>query len=117
MSSQCVHDFVPSTSATAYSEQQLMVAAEMCRALSDPSRLRLLLLLSEREMCVSELVEHEQGKLSSISARLQMLYNARLLSRHREAKHIYYSLADEHIRNLLQNILEHAVESNVHSLT
>ena len=83
----------------------------MCHALSDPSRFRLLLWLAQGEMCVSELVEHEQARLGSISARLQTLYAARLVSRRREAKHVFYSLADEHVHDLLNSILSHAAES------
>jgi ArsR family transcriptional regulator, lead/cadmium/zinc/bismuth-responsive transcriptional repressor len=90
--------------------RDLETAASMCHALSDPARLRLLLWLAQRERCVSELVELEHAKLSSISARLQMLYAARLIARRRDAKHIFYTLADEHVRALLRNVLTHAVE-------
>lgn len=83
----------------------------MCHALRDPSRLRLLLWLARGEMCVSDLVELEQAKLSSISARLQTLHAARLVSRRREAKHVFYALADEHVHDLLDSILSHAAES------
>ena len=83
----------------------------MCRALSDPSRLRLLLWLAKREMCVSELVECEQAKLGSVSARLQILHAARLVTRRREAKHIFYALADDHVRVLVTNVLTHAAEA------
>ena len=90
--------------------EQFELAATMCHAMSDASRLRLLLWLSRREMCVSELVALDQAKLTSVSARLQMLHAARLVTRRREAKHIYYALADEHVRSLLANILNHASE-------
>lgn len=93
--------------------KQLDVAATMCHALSDPARLRLLLWLVQREMCVSELVALEQGKVSSISARLQMLHAADLVTRRRDAKHIFYALADEHVHRLLRNILDHAAEAVV----
>ena len=89
------------------------MAAAMCSALSDVGRLRLVLRLMnspDGELCVSELVEHEQAKASSISARLQVLHAARLLTRRREMKHIYYSLADNHVRHLVLNILGHAAE-------
>ncbi|MGP1516866.1 MAG: ArsR/SmtB family transcription factor [Ottowia sp.] len=92
---------------------QLEMAAAMCSALSDVGRLRLVLRLMnspDGELCVSELVEHEQAKASSISARLQVLHAARLLTRRREMKHIYYSLADDHVRHLVLNILGHAAE-------
>ncbi|HEY0295220.1 MAG TPA: metalloregulator ArsR/SmtB family transcription factor [Bordetella sp.] len=106
----CQHD-VDTVSAIDYGPGQLDTAAAMCQALSDPARLRLLLWLAQREMCVSELVEFEQAKVSSISARLQTLHAARLVTRRREAKHIFYALADEHVHALLRNILGHAAEA------
>ena len=106
MQDTCTHDASPAP--IAYEDKHLQTAAAMCQAMSDPARLRLLLLLSTREMCVSELVEYEQGKLSSVSARLQTLFNAGLVIRRRDAKHIFYALADDHVRVLLSNILSHA---------
>lgn len=90
--------------------RQLELAASMCHALSDASRLRLLLRLAEGERCVSEIVALEGAKLTSISSRLQMLHAARLVVRRRDAKHVYYALADQHIHELLGSILSHAAE-------
>ena len=104
----CTHD--TGVLNVAPNPEQLDSAAAMCHALSDPARLRLLLWLAQREMCVSELVALEQAKVSSISARLQMLHAANLVTRRREAKHIFYALADEHVHRLLHNILDHAAE-------
>jgi DNA-binding transcriptional ArsR family regulator len=92
--------------------RQLEAAAAMCRAMSDPARMRLLVLLSERERCVSEIVAHDESRLTSISARLQMLHAAKLVARRREAKHVFYSLADEHVHLLLRNVLGHAAEKH-----
>lgn len=82
----------------------------MCKALAAPSRLRLLLWLAQGEMCVSELVERDGDKLSSVSARLKLLHNARLVTRRRETKHVYYALADQHVHDLVSNVLHHAAE-------
>ncbi len=104
------HADAPTLSLPSHTESQLRLAAQMCQAMGDPARLRILLWLAQREVCVSELVELEQAKLSSISARLQQLHAARLVARRRHAKHIFYSLADEHVRALLMNVLNHAAE-------
>lgn len=91
---------------------QLDAAALICQALADPARLRLLLWLAARgELCVSELVELEQQRLGTVSARLQQLHGARLVTRRREARHVLYALADEHVRALLENIVSHAGEA------
>jgi|GEM_PF-603534 len=103
-----------SAPALPYSANQLQAAADMCHAMSDPARLRLLLRLAQAPggLCVSELVAHEQARPSSVSARLQALHAARLVARRREAKHIYYRLADEHVQALLHNIIQHAAEDH-----
>ena len=108
----CQHAPHSDTKRSEYSLQALEIAAAMCKALSDSARLRILLWLVKGERCVSELVELEAEKLSTISARLQLLYIARLVSRRRENKHVYYALADQHVRDLLDNVLQHAVEAS-----
>lgn len=91
--------------------RQLEQAAAMCHAMSDPARMRLLLWLQRGERCVAELTALEQGKTGSISARLQTLHAARLVSRRREARHVYYALADDHVTALIENVLRHAGEA------
>lgn len=105
--SRCDHQppGFPDTPAT----ELLGHAAEFFRAMGDPERLRLLAMLRGGERCVGELVG-ERDKLSTVSARLQALHRARLLHRRREARHIFYRLADGHVASLLNNALEHAAE-------
>ncbi|MEM7527666.1 MAG: metalloregulator ArsR/SmtB family transcription factor [Pseudomonadota bacterium] len=102
-------DFTPPPGTT------LESAAAMLRAAGDPARLLLLLRLAEGERCVSELAEAEGEKLATVSARLQLLHNARLVRRRREAKHVHYALADHHVARLLTDILEHAAEDHSHA--
>jgi ArsR family transcriptional regulator len=85
-------------------------AAAMLRAAGDAGRLRLLLRLADEERCVTELAEAEGDKLATVSARLKLLHAARLVTRRREAKHVYYALADGHVAHLLRDILDHAAE-------
>ena len=90
---------------------QIEAAAELFRALGDPERLRLLLHLADSEACVSELAEQENEKITTVSARLKVLSAGRLVRRRREAKHIFYALADEHVLRLIRNAIDHAAES------
>lgn len=83
--------------------------AELLRAAGEPARLRLLALLSEGERCVSELVG-EGDLLSTVSQRLRVLRSAHLVTRRRDGKHIYYSLADSHVVELIRSALLHAEE-------
>jgi len=87
--------------------------AEMFRALGDPSRLRLMELLFNDRHCVSELAEETGESMSTISQRLKILCQAGLVKRQRSGKHIYYSLADHHVFELLENAFEHTIEHNL----
>jgi len=82
----------------------------MFRALGDPARLRLLTRLAHSEICVTELAELENEQMTTVSARLRALFSARLVKRRREAKHIYYSLADDHVLQMVHGAIEHAAE-------
>jgi ArsR family transcriptional regulator, lead/cadmium/zinc/bismuth-responsive transcriptional repressor len=87
------------------------IVAAMFRALGDPERLQLLVRLAQGEACVSELAEEEREKITTVSARLKTLHAVRLVRRRREAKHVFYSLADEHVFPLVSNAIDHAAES------
>lgn len=89
---------------------ELEDASAMFRALGDPSRLRLLVTLADNEVCVTELADLEDEKLATVSARLRTLYQARLVKRRREAKHVFYALSDTHVLRLVQSAMEHAAE-------
>ena len=71
---------------------------------------RLLELLAPGERCVSELAELSGDSMPTVSARLRVLRGERLLSRRREGKHQFYALADNHVAELVQGVLEHAGE-------
>lgn len=85
--------------------------AAIFRALGDSGRLRILTLLVRQDRCVTELAEALKEKISTISQRLKLLRSERLARSRREGKHIYYSLADKHIVELIANALDHAMES------
>jgi ArsR family transcriptional regulator, lead/cadmium/zinc/bismuth-responsive transcriptional repressor len=85
-------------------------ASAMFRALGDPARLRLLARLVDGEVCVTELADLEKEKLTTVSARLKTLYAVRLVKRRRQAKHVYYGLADTHVVELVRSALDHANE-------
>jgi ArsR family transcriptional regulator len=93
------------------SPAQIEASAAIFQALGDAQRLRLLVRLAEGEACVSELAEQEGEKITTVSARLKTLHAVRLVKRRREAKHVYYALADEHVLPLVRNAIEHAAES------
>jgi ArsR family transcriptional regulator len=85
-------------------------AAAIFRALGDAARLKLLALLAQREMCVTELTEQLQDNLPAISQRLKLLRSERIVVARRQGKHMYYSLADHHICELIANGMAHGAE-------
>ena len=92
------------------SDAVLEKASVIGAALGDPSRLRLLELLLDGRHCVSELADESGASLSAVSQRLKILAHARLVLRTREGRHIYYTLADDHVRQLLNELFDHASE-------
>ena len=85
-------------------------AAAIFRALGDPQRLRLLILLEASERCVSEICTLLEESMPAISQRLRLLKSERIVRSRREGKHVYYALADEHISRLVTNGVMHAME-------
>ncbi len=90
--------------------QAMERAAGIFRALGDVPRLRLLALLSRGPLCVTELADAEGENISTISQRLKVLHAENLVSRKRKGKHIHYTLADQHVVDLLFNAMAHATE-------
>lgn len=91
-------------------EFELDHAARMFRAIGDIERLRLILLLARGPACVTELATIEGETLSTISQRLRILRSENLIARERHGKHIHYRLADDHIAELVANVMAHTRE-------
>jgi ArsR family transcriptional regulator, lead/cadmium/zinc/bismuth-responsive transcriptional repressor len=90
--------------------QQLDDAAAMFDALSDTARLKTLMLLADQQLSVSEIAAAEGEKMTTVSARLQVLHAARLIRRQRKGKNVIYSIADDHVLTLVGNAIAHAAE-------
>ena len=76
----------------------------------DPTRVQILSLLAEREMCVTDIAEATQVTQSAISHQLRLLKQMQLIKFRREGKNILYSLADDHVYTILQMGMEHILE-------
>ena len=87
-------------------------AAAIFRALGDPQRLRMLMVLEAGERCVSEVCELLDEPMPAISQRLRLLKSERIVRSRREGKHVFYALADEHISRLVTNGVMHAMEES-----
>ena len=84
--------------------------AELFKGFADPTRVHILSLLVEKELCVSDIAEAVDLSQSAISHQLRILKQMHLIKFRREGKNIWYSLADEHVKTILQMGLEHVLE-------
>ncbi|MCA9587914.1 MAG: helix-turn-helix transcriptional regulator [Myxococcales bacterium] len=96
------------------SDEQLERTAALFRAAGDVSRLKLLDRLCDGEWCVTELADAAGSGLSTVSQQLRLLRAERIVTRRRAGKHIFYSLADAHVIDLIRTAIEHAGEPHRH---
>ena len=78
--------------------------------LGDPTRVRLLDALARRELCVCELAELIGSSDSAVSHQLRLLRSLRLVRSRRSGRMIFYTLDDDHIRQLLDQSRRHVEE-------
>lgn len=83
--------------------------AEIFKVLGDPTRIKLLTLLSASEMCVCDIAEALGMGQSAISHQLRVLRTARLVKFRKEGKEAWYSLDDDHVVKLISQGLEHVL--------
>lgn len=84
--------------------------AELFRAFSDTSRVRILSVIVEREVNVSQLAELVGVTESAVSHHMRGLRQMRLVKTRRDGKEVYYSVDDPHIIALFQQGIRHVKE-------
>lgn len=89
-------------------EETLLTVSQIFKALGDPTRIRILHLLADREFSVNEIAESLHLQQSTVSHQLRTLKNLRLVKYRREGTSIYYSHDDEHVMNILEQTIDHA---------
>ena len=100
-------DVVDQAQAHIVSAAQAHAVAQLFKALSDPTRVRLISLLSTHELCVHTIVEVMGMTQSAISHQLQTLRALRVVRSRKEGKHVYYTLSDSHIGDLFKQGIAH----------
>lgn len=91
-------------------EEQLLELAEFFKVFGDSTRIKILYVLSQSEMCVCDIATLLQMGQSAISHQLRVLKQMRLVKFRREGKTMFYSLADGHIQTILAQGMEHIEE-------
>lgn len=89
-------------------EETLFTVSQTFKALSDPTRIRILNLLCTAEHSVNELAEKLDLGQSAVSHQLRFLKQLRLVKFRRAGTTLYYSKDDDHVINLLNQAIEHA---------
>ena len=86
---------------------ELETMSVIFKMLSDQTRLRILLALHNRELCMAHLCEALAMEQSAVSHQLRNLKAARLIKNRKDGKNVYYSLDDEHVLHVIDQVLEH----------
>ena len=98
-----VNDMIPE-------ETELYDLAELFKVFGDSTRIRILFVLFEAEVCVCDLAAVLNMTQSAISHQLRILKQNKLVKSRREGKSIFYSLADNHVRSIIAQGREHIEE-------
>lgn len=91
-------------------QEVLEESVRLLKGFGDLTRLKILCLLRDGEVCVHEIVEAMDISQSGVSHQLRLLRDARLVASRKEGRHVYYRLADRHVKALLENALSHGAE-------
>lgn len=91
-------------------EDTLYDLAELFKVFGDSTRIRILYVLFEAEVCVCDLAEILHMTQSAISHQLKILKQSKLVKSRREGKSVFYSLADAHVRTIIAQGREHIDE-------
>jgi cadmium efflux system accessory protein len=84
--------------------------SDFFKVMGDSTRIRLLWALEEAEMCVNDLAVLLDMTKSAVSHQLKTLRTAKLVKAEKRGKNVYYSLADEHVKIVLEMALDHVKE-------
>lgn len=88
-------------------EDLLYDLSDLFRVFGDSTRVKILHVLFEAEMCVCDIAALLNMNQSAISHQLRILKDARLVKNRREGKVIYYSLDDEHVKHIFDQAMAH----------
>ena len=103
-------DLISSVNQDMPDEEMLYDLAELFRIFGDSTRIKILYVLFEAEMCVCDIAELLHMTQSDISHQLRVLKQSKLVKFRREGKTISYSLADDHVRTIIGMGMEHLCE-------
>jgi ArsR family transcriptional regulator len=92
------------------SDEKIFDLAELFKMFGDSTRMKILFVLFESEACTCDLAEVLKMTPSAISHQLKTLQRAKLVKSRRDGRAVYYSLADDHVRTMIEQGMEHIEE-------
>ena len=103
-------DLVSEVRAKLPEENKMQDLAELFKVFGDTTRIRILFVLFESEMCVCDMAETLNMTQSAISHQLRLLKSSGLIRARRQGKSVFYSLADDHVSTIMKQGWEHILE-------
>lgn len=91
-------------------EELIYDLADLFKIFADSTRIRILFCLSDKENCVGDIAAALEMSQTAISHQLRILKQSHLVRCRRDGKQMYYSLADDHVKTILDAGLEHVEE-------
>ena len=91
-------------------KETMAFIADLFKGFADPTRVHILsLLLAKGELCVTEIADQVGVSQSGVSHQLRLLKQMHLIKFRRDGKNVWYSLADEHVKTILEMGLQHVM--------
>lgn len=91
-------------------DEVLYDLAELFKLFGDSTRIKILYVLLEAEMCVCDIAQLLHLSQSAVSHQLRALKQAKLVTHRRDGKTVFYALADTHVRTIIDQGMEHVME-------
>ncbi len=107
----CVHeDTVKQVLAEMPGDETLYDLAELFKVFGDSTRIKILYALFEAELCVCDIAQLLGITQSAVSHQLRVLKSSRLVKARRDGKTVFYALADDHVRKIIAQGMDHVLE-------
>ena len=110
----CIHEeLVEEIKKEIPKDEILYDLSDFFKTLGDSTRMKILFVLFKTEMCICDIEKLIGMTQSAVSHQLRVLKQARLIKFRKEGKIVYYSLDDEHVKQIFDQGLEHILEKYI----
>ena len=107
----CVHDdLIKIVNEIMPTDDTLYDLSDLYKIFGDSTRIKILYVLFVSEVCVCDIAQLLNMTISAISHQLRVLKQAKLVKSRREGKTVFYSLADDHVKTIIDQGMEHVTE-------